>query len=247
MAVVTGKDLHYLEYVNREHAFTPPTYDDDMLQYEYLKQGNPEALELGRRLFDPAVQGRISEDDLRNVKYLFVASITLACRFAIAGGVDQRLAYNASTLYIQRMDACDTVDKVISLHHDMFAFYTRATAEVPKQQIFSLPVVQCIDYIYHHLNEPLPVAVLAEQVGLNASYLSTLFRRETGYALSDYIRRRRVDTACNMLKYSSYTCSQIAAVLAFSSQSHFTKVFREQTGLTPKEYRRRHHMHGTAR
>ena len=46
-----------------------------------------------------------------------------------------------------------------------------------------------------------------------------------------------MEAAQNMLKFSDYTYAEISAILAFSSQSHFIRVFRKQTGYTPKEYR----------
>lgn len=57
----------------------------------------------------------VSHDSLRNMKYLFVASITLATRFAITGGMDEETAYNASDLYIQKMDTLTDIEAVQAL------------------------------------------------------------------------------------------------------------------------------------
>lgn len=94
-----------------------------------------------------------------------------------------------------------------------------------------------MDYIYYHLNEKIHLQDLAKYVNLNSSYLSTLFKKETGLSVSDYILKRRMDAAKNMLQYSDYTYGDISVILAFSSQSHFIQVFKKQTGLTPREYR----------
>lgn len=96
--------------------------------------------------------------------------------------------------------------------------------------------MQCIDYIYYHLNETISLQALAKETGLHPSYLSTLFHREMGMTLTEYIRKQRIETAKNMLLDSEYSYAEIAALLAFSSQSHFTRVFREETGYTPKAY-----------
>lgn len=114
-------------------------------------------------------------------------------------------------------------------------------ANIKKEQVYSLPVVQCQDYIRYHLDERIALGELAQRVGLNASYLSTLFKRETGLSLTEYVQRERVATAKNMLKYSDHSATQIATALGFSSQSYFTRVFRQATGFTPTEYRRRFH------
>jgi AraC-like DNA-binding protein len=79
--------------------------------------------------------------------------------------------------------------------------------------------------------------MLADYVKLNPSYLSRLFKKETGISISTYIQKRKIETAKNMLKYSNHTTSQIASILAFPTQSYLIKVFRKQVGMTPKKYR----------
>lgn len=96
-----------------------------------------------------------------------------------------------------------------------------------------------MDYIYNHLHETIRVETLSALVGLNRSYLSTLFKKETGISVSEYILSKRMEAAQNMLRFSDYTYAEISAILAFSSQSHFNRVFRAQTGYTPKAFRNR--------
>ena len=66
---------------------------------------------------------------------------------------------------------------------------------------------------------------------------STLFKQETGMGIASYIRKKRMEAACNMLRYSDIPYAEIAQILAFSSQSHFIQVFKADTGMTPHEYR----------
>lgn len=81
---------------------------------------------------------------------------------------------------------------------------------------------------------------LARELGISETYVSVVFKRETGTAVSEYIRRKRVDTAKTLLQYTDFTCLEIAEYLCFSSDSHFSRVFRENTGQTPTEFRRQH-------
>lgn len=234
---VNEKQLRYLEFIHRETSDRHHTHTEDMYQYDLLRMGDPRAVEEGVRMFSSNLPGHISDDPLRNYKYLFVASTTLASRSAIAGGMDAERAYNISDLYILKMDLLQSVDEVKALHADMFAFYTKEMAALDKAAVYSKPITQCIDYIYNHLHEPLHVKDLAMQVKLNESYLSTLFKKETKKSVSEFILSKRMEAAQNMLKFSDYTYAEISAILTFSSQSHFTRVFRKQTGYTPKEYR----------
>lgn len=237
---VNEKKLRYMEYLHRETADRHHTNTEDMYQYDLLRMGDARAIEEGVRMFSSGLPGHISDDPLRNYKYLFVASITLASRSAIAGGMEAERAYNISDLYILKMDTLQSVEEVKALHAEMFAFYMKEMAALDKAKVYSKPVVLCIDYIYNHLHEAIRAEDLAAQAGLNRSYLSTLFKKETGQSISAYILSKRMEAAKNMLKFSDYSYAEIAAVLAFNSQSHFIRVFRAQTGYTPKEFRNRY-------
>ncbi|MBQ8954872.1 MAG: helix-turn-helix domain-containing protein [Clostridia bacterium] len=233
-----AESLERLTFQNREADFHHHTYDEDMYQYELIKRGDPQAMEEGRRMFEGPTTGSLSDDPVKNYKYLFVASITLACRFCIQGGMPTETAYNLSDLYIRQVDKCQTVEEIFSLHDVMFRDYTTRMQGIVRRDVYSRPVHRCLDYIERHLQQPLTVVGLAGELGLSAAYLSTLFKRETGMAVSEYIRRKRVDTAQTLLRYTDFSCLEIAEYLCFSSDSHFTRVFRAYTGQTPSEYRK---------
>lgn len=234
---VNEKKLKYMEYIHRETADRHHTNAEDMYQYDLLRMGDMKAVEEGKKMFSSDLTGHISENPLRNYKYLFVASVTLASRSAIAGGMDAERAYNISDLFILKMDTLKSVEEVKELHADMLTFYTREMAEIDKKYIYSKSVIICMDYIYNHLHETIRTEQLAGVVGLNRSYLSTVFKKETGQTITAYILSKRMEAAQNMLRFSDYSYAEIASILAYSSQSHFIRVFRLQTGYTPKEYR----------
>ena len=97
----------------------------------------------------------------------------------------------------------------------------------------------CLNYIDSHFNEKITAEELAEYVKLNPRYLTALFKKEIGKTITEYITTMRVEVAQSLLARTEYTYAQIAYSLAFCSQSHFSKVFREHTGYTPRQYRTR--------
>lgn len=123
MSSVNNKQLPYLEYMNRENNIRHHRYDEEMKQYAYLKEGNLAAIEESVKMLSSPLPGHLSDSPLRNIKYLFVASITLATRSAIEGDMEE--AYNASDLYIQQMGICASADEVKKLHKEMFIFFTK--------------------------------------------------------------------------------------------------------------------------
>ncbi len=237
MPQLDNKKLYYQEFLNRENNIRHHKYDEELQMYDLMKSGDIRAVEQALKMFGSELCGHLSDNPLKNYKYLFVASITLVTRFAIEGGMDEENAYTASDLYIQQVDLCEDKDSILGVYKDMFTYFTQKMAAVKKKSMYSKPVILCIDYIYYHLHEKVTIGVLAEYVKLNPNYLSGLFKKETGQNISEYITLRRMEAAKNMLLYSDTSYAEISSILAFNSQSYFTKIFHRTYGFTPKEYR----------
>lgn len=239
MAYVNNKALYYQQFLRRENGTRHHKYDEELQMYNMIRDGNMDAVKVAKNLFLSELSGHLSDTPLKNYKYLFIASITLATRFSIEGGMDEEDAYTASDLYIQRVDSCQDVDTVVRLYEDMIGFFTSHVSEIPKCPPYSKPVLTCMDYVYYHLHEKLSLEVLSSWVKLHPNYLAGLFKKETGMTISQYITDRRMKAAKNMLLYSDTPQAEIASILAFNSQSHFIQIFRKTYGMTPKKYRER--------
>lgn len=181
--------------------------------------------------------GVLSRDPVVNMKYHFVVTTALITRFCVDAGMEMEQAFRLSDFYILKLDGLHTVQAVVTLHDQLVLDFTgkmRLMATNPKT---SKPVAECIEYIYVHIQERITVDCLALHTGLSPSHLSRLFKQETGVSISDYIREKRVEKAQELLRFCDFSLIEIANFLSFSSQSHFTQVFREFTGMTPKKYR----------
>lgn len=92
-------------------------------------------------------------------------------------------------------------------------------------------------YIREHIDE-VNRGQIAEYFYLSPSYLSKLFRRETGESLINYIQKERIALAKELLLYSEYSISDIAIQTGYPNFSHFSKQFRKFVGCTPNEFRK---------
>jgi AraC family transcriptional regulator len=95
-----------------------------------------------------------------------------------------------------------------------------------------------IEYMRRHLDEHVTVAVLAEQCGLGATRFAGSFRQSTGLTPHRYLRKLRLERACELLRSTALTIGEVAEAVGFRGQSHFCTAFAAERGLTPGAYRR---------
>ena len=81
---------------------------------------------------------------------------------------------------------------------------------------------------------------LAAQVFLSPDYLAKIFKKETGKRISDYLSEVRLQEAQYRLTETSQSISEIASSLSYSNFSGFSRMFKNETGLSPAEYRKKY-------
>ena len=189
----------------------------------------------------PAVRGgTVARDPLRQMKNLFIVTVTLVSRAAIRGGLDADDALLLSDRYIRRCELAGSTEEITNLQFHMVSDYT---ARVERVRLGSEPsplVTAVANYIRRHLSDPVTTGEIAAALYISRSHLSARFHREAGVTLSGYILQEKTEEAKRLLRYTDKPLSAISAYLGFSSQSHFSRTFRRYAGLTPGEYRRKH-------
>ena len=95
------------------------------------------------------------------------------------------------------------------------------------------------EYILSHLEGDLSLLTISEKMYLNPSYLSRRYKEITGENLSDVITRYRIEKAKELLKDGNMRIHGIAEQVGYLSATHFIRVFRKATGMTPQEWRSR--------
>jgi AraC-like DNA-binding protein len=81
------------------------------------------------------------------------------------------------------------------------------------------------------------VAYCADQMHLSANYFGDLIKKETGNTALDYIQSKVIDEAKEKIFDASKSINEIATELGFKYQQHFSRLFKQKTGVTPNEYR----------
>jgi AraC-like DNA-binding protein len=96
---------------------------------------------------------------------------------------------------------------------------------------------ELIEYLDENFSETYDREELSRKFGLNSNYMVQLFKRTTGDTISNYINMKRIDSARSLLRDSENKIIDIAYHVGFENYTHFHRLFKRVTGMTPREYR----------
>jgi AraC family transcriptional regulator len=140
----------------------------------------------------------------------------------------------------RRLDAtyCDTM--TLALVEYLGRRYLGHKPPAAAQREFMPPwrLRRVMDYIEAHLADDVRIATLAQLVDLSEGHFHRAFRATTGQTPLAFITSRRIEAAKQLLASGSEAVCTIAPRVGFVSPSHFARIFRWNTGVTPREYRR---------
>lgn len=232
------EEIFYKIKVEEEEIYHH-TYLEERKLLDCVREGRvEEAVERSKNM--DADLGKLSSKEMNHWKNVCIVAITLCTRAAIESGVLPYIAYQISDLYIQKCDECRDTMRIMKYRDQAVERITQEVKKTLEKKHVSSYVEQCRDYVGKHYREKIYLEDIAESLGVSSTYLSRLFRRETGICLQEYITEVRVERAANLLMYSNESLSRIAEYVNFPSQSYFGKVFKASKQMTPRKYRELH-------
>ena len=203
-----------------------------------IEHGDVNALEEWFRI-NPLFHFRIyiTGDELKDARDCFILCSSLYAKAAHRGGLDRGFTLNYQLNAIRAMEEMDNITDILRLQSDLALAYTREVAMFHDIAANTRLIRDAVRIIQRNLYTALRVDDIAEELSVSRGYLSKTFHDETGETISSFITQRKVAEAMRLLSYSRNSLSEISELLKFSSQSHFTRVFKKQTGMTPKHFR----------
>jgi AraC-like DNA-binding protein len=115
--------------------------------------------------------------------------------------------------------------------------FTRKLAAGEIEQMAEIPLGAVVATMIRKIGRKITSAEMAKAAGTSVRGLERAFDRDYGLSPQQYLRRLRMQTACQLLVSSSLALAQVADRCGFADQSHFTRDFRSLTGMTPRAYR----------
>jgi len=177
-----------------------------------------------------------SNFDLSAIKARLLELLVILSRATIEAGADPAETFRLSENFIQQIESYNDVDQLAFWISDIvrrFIVQAFDLAQVKHSDV----VFKITNYIKKHCGEKLTLDQLAKEVYLSKSYLSSIFKQETGMSLTSYITKVRVEKSKKLLLEGGSSLAVISAQCGFKDQSYFTKVFKKETGVSPKRFR----------
>lgn len=175
-------------------------------------------------------------DSLRDRRNLLLSFNTLMRRTAYVAGVHPFYLDTISGNYTALIEKCQSEDDI----YEITQFLLRSYCDLVKKRSmssYSEPIRHILVTVDASLTGDLSLKRFAGDLFLNTSYLSTLFKKEVGMTLTDYVNKSRIAHAKRLLKSTTLPIQDIAVKSGIPDIHYFTRLFRRETGMTPRKWR----------
>ena len=176
-------------------------------------------------------------DPLRNMKNYCIICNTILRKAAQQGGVHPFHLDEMSSRFARTIEASPTLEKCSELIPEMIRAYCRLVRTHAGKH-YSAIVQKAQTYVAGNLSGDLSLTTLAGLMQVTPCYLSTLFHRETGVTLAEYITTQRMRAALKLLISTRLQVQSIAQLCGYPDPNYFIRQFRRLYGMTPLQYRR---------
>ncbi len=246
-----------------DHSFGPAMRDHYVLHYILSGKG---VLTIGNKKYElsenqgfllcPGVISRYKADHKEPWEYVWVGfnglNAATYLKHACLNEEEPVFSYDRDSALkdcmLEMVNTNDTYKfaprlKLQSLLYLLFSILVENTAEktgsesIPLQQTY---IQKAISYIQmNYMEESLTVSALADYVGLDRSYLCSLFKKYLNTPPRSYISQYRVNRACELLKGTSCSINDVSGMIGYKDPVVFQKFFKKYVGMAPSKYRKK--------
>jgi AraC family transcriptional regulator len=236
-----SKNLADYLFDERETELYHAPYKWEQALIGYIIEGNTAMVEHVLSLFSPSIAKptRLAESELRQMQYHAVILVYAVSRAAIQAGMFEADALNRSDEQILKFDQQSSPQEVSVLLREVILEWTRTMRNIRSLRDVSPPIRACLEYMFEHLHSRISLKELSKVSGLSSPYVSVLFKKEVGENISAYLLRLKIKAAQEMLLNTKRSTKDIGFYLNFSSQSYFIRCFKQISGVTPREFRKK--------
>ncbi|MBD2868128.1 helix-turn-helix domain-containing protein [Paenibacillus arenilitoris] len=239
-----GDDIIYYEAVkNIEHHYFYYSLETEAQLMNYAKSGDFINVEkVLNQLFEINFQSRSISPEM--AKYLSSELMSTVIKLLNALNMDDETFFGGEKETFKYLARFSTSEEMRDTLKRLYRSICDKVAG-ERSDHSELLAVKIRSYIErHYASNELSLTSIADHVGLNSSYLSTFYKKQTGHNVTEYITALRMKEAKSLLEGSELTVAQIAQKVGFANDIGLIRVFKKTEGITPGKYREISHKEG---
>jgi len=188
----------------------------------------------------------IPQDNMRNIAYSVTGIKDLTF-------LNKANPYSNNLQYLVNFFVQESKEKKGGYKHILESLSTQVIIELLRSTVnngsekmnrretgLQLSILKVVEYLQDNFNQNFTNEELLNIANLSPYYFIRLFKKETGRTPQQYLIELKIDKAKELLSVSNYSITEICFICGFSEHSHFSKVFKRITGLTPLAFRKLH-------
>ena len=120
----------------------------------------------------------------------------------------------------------------------LLAFIISVLEDRAKRRAFNPITLKIMEYIHNNLTSKITLEDIGKYTFFSPIYCDTLFKKETGYSIIDYLLEKRIDEAKKLLFEGNLSLQSISEAVGFGDYNYFSRVFKARSGYSPTAYRK---------
>lgn len=203
----------------------------DMRALSAIKKGDIDELSIVNEKFLNYLRAsKFFPNQIRNICTNYVFSI-LVCYKEFKVDVYEKMQ---DFMLFDKLKNCCTMAEIKDCLDSLTNMY--GADSLPQKKVNSILVKKTLNYISSFYGDRVSLEEIALKMNVSSEYLSHLFTKELGTSFSDYLKRYRIDIAKKLMSASNLRIYEIGEKVGYKDPKYFSKIFKEVTGFTPKEY-----------
>lgn len=178
----------------------------------------------------------LADNPLRSLKNSLIAGCALYARAAIEANVNSEDVFTQSDVFILQIEKINNVEDLLTFEYHMIKTYIKMINRVRTIR-YSSHITKIINYIHENITEQITLDDLAVLTNKSKEYISTIFKKEVGLNVIDYIQIQKVEESKNFLEFTNISINKIATLFSFCNSGYYSRVFKKHTGIKPSVYR----------
>ncbi len=160
---------------------------------------------------------------------------TLLSRIAMDSGARADSVYQLNSKFLDMMLREQNLEELCYLLQEVVESFMDAA--FTQKDAGNFYIRQALRFMADNYSQKLTLAKVAGHVGLSPNHFSAIFHKAIGVSFQEHLSRIRVEESKRLLLHSQYSLNDIAVSMGFTDQSHYCKVFKRITGISPGKFR----------